>query len=383
MRILYVSQLGGGHDSYIMRIAQWLIRSGHQVVVLYLSYSRVEERRWREGDVEFIEAGLYGLHYYFSKLPFIGNRYALIVRSLEYMYVLRRVVLKEVKSNKVSIVEIPEVMYSRILLKHVPIVVRMHSLDWIWRKYADSKPVGRRSFDMFAERRLLRSASAVCSPSHALVNSVEKVCNLKICAKITPYPLDTSAWQPRHENLDNDVILFVGRVERRKGADALIRAMKRVWLVRPNAKLILVGSVDPKMDEMLESSKDDRIVIIGKVALDRLQKYYCLATLLAVPSRWDNSPNVIYEGMASGLPVVATNVGGIPELVRDGETGYLVEVDDDEALAGRIFDILTNPRLAEDMGRAAREIAISQYDIAVVADETLEHYRKVIEEWLH
>ena len=96
------------------------------------------------------------------------------------------------------------------------------------------------------------------------------------------------------------------------------------------------------------------------------------------PSHLEGMPLTVLEAMASGLPVVATPVGGTPELVRDGETGYLVPVDDPEALAGAISSVLADPAKARDMGRRGRTTVEDGFGWDAVSDRTEAVYREVL-----
>jgi starch synthase len=122
----------------------------------------------------------------------------------------------------------------------------------------------------------------------------------------------------------------------------------------------------------------ERVVFWGHVAHADLPAHYRRAAVCVVPSRWDNSPNTVYEAMGCGTPVVASRVGGIPELVVDGETGLLVPPDDPAALAEAVTTLLADPDRRARMGCTARQQALARFEAATIAAQTLELYRAAL-----
>ena len=116
-----------------------------------------------------------------------------------------------------------------------------------------------------------------------------------------------------------------------------------------------------------------RIVFAGAVEdSSRMPAWYRAADVYFHPSRADTAPYSILEAMASGLPVVATSVGGIPEQVEDGRTGFLVAPGDTEAMAARLAELLTKPEKAAAMGKRARARAVKEFDFKGLTEEFLE-----------
>jgi starch synthase len=114
------------------------------------------------------------------------------------------------------------------------------------------------------------------------------------------------------------------------------------------------------------------------VAHADLPAHYRRAAVCVVPSRWDNSPNTVYEAMGCGTAVVASRVGGIPELVTDGETGLLVPPDDPAALAEAVVTLLADPDRRARMGYRARAQALARFESATIAAQTLALYREAL-----
>jgi glycosyltransferase involved in cell wall biosynthesis len=168
-------------------------------------------------------------------------------------------------------------------------------------------------------------------------------------------------------------VTFTGTSLQRKGGTALLRAFRRRLRGRCVLNLVTPEPVEP-MDGVRVFSDirpgDRRLVeMLGRTAV------------FALPSEIDKSPYSVLEAMFAGLPVVSTNVGGIPEMVVDGETGFLVPPDDDEAIADAIEKLLADDALRVEMGLASRARAYARFDarkttadlIRVIADARALH----------
>ncbi|MFA4029619.1 MAG: hypothetical protein GDYSWBUE_000912 [Candidatus Fervidibacterota bacterium] len=174
------------------------------------------------------------------------------------------------------------------------------------------------------------------------------------------------------------LLLFVGRLVPKKGVDVLIRALARL---RCKARCTIVG--DGPMRQRLERlavqlGVDDCVTFIGSIEHTDVAKYYASASALVVPSiiasdgDRDGLPNVILEAAASSLPIVASNISGIPEFVEDGRTGLLVPAGDEEVLAEAIDKLLSNDELAKALADGAYRKLLSDF---VAEEKALELVR--------
>jgi glycosyltransferase involved in cell wall biosynthesis len=148
---------------------------------------------------------------------------------------------------------------------------------------------------------------------------------------------------------------FVGWLLPIKGPGYLLNAMTAVWQEHPDAELVFVGKGDlegPLRAQASFAGCDGRVKFLGW--RDDIPEIMSLFDVFVLPSLNEGMGRVLVEAMAAGRPVVASRVGGIPDLVRHGETGLLVAPRDDEALAASISLLLSNPRTAERMGERGR-----------------------------
>jgi phosphatidylinositol alpha-1,6-mannosyltransferase len=165
---------------------------------------------------------------------------------------------------------------------------------------------------------------------------------------------------------DRSIILTVGRIVRRKGLDTVIRALPSIADAVPNVLHLIVGT-GPDRDRLTRLAAAhgvrDRVRFEGEVAFDDLPTYYSAADVFAMPSR-ESRPDVegfglvFLEAGACATPVVGARSGGIPDAVRDDETGLLVPPDDPNALADALTRILTSDALARRLGTAGRQYTL-------------------------
>jgi glycosyltransferase involved in cell wall biosynthesis len=152
------------------------------------------------------------------------------------------------------------------------------------------------------------------------------------------------------------VIGFVGWLLPIKGPEYLIKAMEYVWPEHPEASLVFVGKGGLDLDlraQALQMSANGRVKFLGW--RNDINEIMPVFDMLVLPSLNEGMGRVLVEAMAAGKPVVASNVGGIPDLVRHGETGYLVPPADEKALADGIKKLLADPGNAWEMGQRGKE----------------------------
>lgn len=152
------------------------------------------------------------------------------------------------------------------------------------------------------------------------------------------------------------VIGFVGWLLPIKGPAYLLKAMAHIWCDHPNVSLVMVGKGELDVDlrtQALKMNANGRVKFLGW--REDIHEIMPLFDLLVLPSLNEGMGRVLVEAMAAGKPVVASEVGGIPDLVKHGETGYLVRPADEKALANGIKKLLNDPPRAKQMGRRGKE----------------------------
>ena len=169
-------------------------------------------------------------------------------------------------------------------------------------------------------------------------------------------------------------ILYAGSTDARKDLLTLLRAVDRLRRELPEVHLAIAGHVtDPGYERQVhrlvaERGLESHVAFLGLLSRDQLLREYARCSVVALASVEENAPMALIEGMAAGNPVVATRVGGIPDLVADGETGFLVPARDPAAMADRLGDLLGDPSLRSRMGCEARARARERYGLAAIAE---------------
>jgi len=173
---------------------------------------------------------------------------------------------------------------------------------------------------------------------------------------------------------------MVARLSREKGPDLFVQAASAVAAARPDVHLVLVGDgpMRAELERQIEGLNLAERFHLAGTAADTSEVYPAL-DVVCLSSRMEGIPLTLLEAMASGRPVVATNVGGIPELVEMGETGWLVAQGDMRALSEKIVWLLDNPERAVAMGRAGRRRVEESFDIRVQTGRVAALFRRVVE----
>ena len=177
---------------------------------------------------------------------------------------------------------------------------------------------------------------------------------------------------------DRKIILFVGVLRPIKGLPYLIKAM--TIIKDKNKKLLLVGDGEERdqLEDLVKKLKLEKYVtFIGKVPYDDVFKYMVVSDILVLSSLSEGLPNVILEAMAAGLPIVATRVGGIPDIVKDGENGFLIDPKNPEQIAEKINLFLEDDKLREKISKNNKQKA-KEYSWESVIERLEKIYFRVI-----
>jgi glycosyltransferase involved in cell wall biosynthesis len=158
---------------------------------------------------------------------------------------------------------------------------------------------------------------------------------------------------PDNDNYANQRILFVGGDWERKGGPELAQAFEQVLRVLPGAHLTIAGAKP--------SLTLPNCTVLGRVPLDELSAQFARASIFCLPTRLEPFGIVVLEAMLHRLPVVATNVGALPDMVRDGQTGRVIVPGDVQGLSTALIELLKDPARCRELGEAAYQLASQTY----------------------
>ncbi len=281
-----------------------------------------------------------------------------------------------------------------------PIVQMFHTLGHMKNKIATSNKERAPQERIDGENRVMDIADQIIAATPAEEEQLISLYNADP-AKISIIPpgVDLNRFQPIDKKTakrrvgipcGDANILFAGRIEPLKGIDTMLRAMallqERCPAAVENCCMAIVGGdpwaddLDDEMARLQQLCADldihDLVVFLGAKDQEILPNYYAAAEMVVMPSHYESFGMVALEAMAMGTPVIASEVGGLAHLVQDGHTGYHVPSRDPEALADRIFALLSNPHCREFLGHNAREYA-KKYSWTNIVKRMMLEYEKV------
>jgi glycosyltransferase involved in cell wall biosynthesis len=206
-------------------------------------------------------------------------------------------------------------------------------------------------------------------------------------SRTIPPGVDTDVFTPAVVPAGPPTVLYVGRIERSsawKGIGVLLRAFVEIARRLPSARLELVGAgdaVDGFRREAAALGIDDRVDFRGVLSGAELVGAYRRASVVVLPSLTDAESfgMALVEAMSCGRPVVGSRVGGIPGVVTDGQDGLLVPPGDARALAAACLTVLTDPGLADRLGRAGRQAAVSRFSWSRQLPAYLDVFRDLLD----
>ncbi len=268
---------------------------------------------------------------------------------------------------------------------------------------ADRLPLGKRigyAPLRWAVRACARRADAVIATDQSLEPVVERhlapapgqmvtIPNGLDLAEISGLagPADGLVLRRRHGlSAGETVVLSVGRLEHNKGFDVLARALAKAVTTTSSLdaqgwRWVIAGT-GPFRSTLQKLVADlglsSRVYFAGRVSDADLHGWYEAATLFIHPTRYEGSSLVTLEAMAHRRPVVATRAGGLPDKVRPGETGWLVDVEDVDGLAEAIADAVSHAERLPAMGLAGRRLVEAAFAWPVIADQTIALYRRLL-----
>jgi len=285
----------------------------------------------------------------------------------------------------------------------IPFLHMFHTLGLMKNRIARSPQEIEGEYRIQGEKKVISSANRIIAATLAEKSQLEflyETPSSKIA--VIPPGVDTRHFYPIPKDEAKEVvgipekthtILFVGRIEPLKGIDNLIQAISIIQkrgelqccphdLViiggEPNAKPEEMNAEMARLQDMVETLQIENFVIfLGKQDQQMLPYYYSAAEVVVMPSHYESFGMVALEAMACGTPVVASQVGGLAFLVRDGETGFVVPGNDVQALANRLVELIKNQELRNKLGNQSTKYA-QLYSWENISEKIAEVYKQLL-----
>jgi D-inositol-3-phosphate glycosyltransferase len=275
----------------------------------------------------------------------------------------------------------------------VPLVSTFHTLAQLKNRVAESAAEREQAVRYEIERRTMAGSDRIVALTATDRRQMIRHYGEQAPITVIPGGVDLERFSPRPQaqaraelglNVDEKILLFVGRIQRLKVPEILLRAFARLNDVP--ARLLVVGGQPGNSNESREIARlqhlaarlgiEQRTTFVGAVPHERLPLYYAAADATVMPSSYESFGLVAVESLACGTPLVATRVGGLTSIVRDGETGLLVPWRDADLFAERLRQILEDDRLRRRLAAGARQ-SVLDYGWDRIADEHLALYENM------
>ncbi|MDB5101543.1 MAG: glycosyl transferase family 1 [Cyanobacteria bacterium RYN_339] len=380
----------GGIGTYTLNVASGLAARGHDVTVIARGEGPIAPFMDQGVHVEPVDTPDRW------RLP-AGNGYVgMTMRALPFAQAAATRFKALNARHAFDVVEVPEYQGWGVgvaLAARCPVAVRLHTHTALVRRLNDVPMDLDARIIARLEHATICRGDVVLANSAALAGEARQDFGFSRIG-VLPLGIDAERFAPHDPHWlrqelglgpDTPIVLYVGRLERRKGVEALIEAFGQVRAAHPEAVLVMAGfSTDtgPNGQALLGVLRNrlealgalDNVRFMGHVAYDALPRYYAGCDLFVAPSRYEPFGMIYLEAMACGKAVVGTSVGGVPEIIQHGRTGYLVPPDDPEALAQALRELLQYPSWRERMGEAAREHVHASFSLPVIAAATERQY---------
>ena len=399
MRILLVNKfhyLRGGSEKYYFELAQLLKSKGHTVGF----FSMKHEENITTGDPE-----------YFVEEIDLNTGSKLKALDVIYSQENKRLMAKALEEFKPDIVHINNFqrqlsasIIDAIKEKNIPIVMTAHDLnpicpasimlyngevcdDCITKGYAQcikkkcvkgstlKSTLGVMEKKYYDIHKVFRKIDCIISPSEFNKNQLVNG-KLKYNEIVTLHNFVNES--ERNDYVLGDYAFYLGRLSKEKGILNLIEAIGDI----PDAKLLIAGD-GPERERIeayiSEHKLDGRITLLGYQNQDSIHKYITNSRFVVIPSICnENCPYSVLEAMEIGKPIVASRIGGIPELIADGENGYLYKADDINELKEKLMLMLDNDDKVNRFAQKSRELYESYYSPDSYYNELIKIYNKVM-----
>ena len=258
-------------------------------------------------------------------------------------------------------------------------------LKWVYPKtpflltIQEGKDLNRQPWLMrFFRYFIFKKADSITVISNYLAQYVRSQ-NSKVPISIIPNGVDVGKFKPEGEH-NPKTIITSSRLVKKNGIGDLVDAIAVVKKEVPDIKLLIVGSGEQAKELKTKSSflgLENNIEFIGEVLNDLLPKYLAKASIFVRPSLSEGLGIAFLEAMAAGLPIVATPVGGIPDFLKDGETGLFCKVNNPEDIAEKINTILSDDNLRDRLITNGRKLVEEKYTWDKIAEEFRNLYESI------
>lgn len=361
----------GGLGTSIKNMAEALSGKGEEISIIL--YGQEVEEQFKEEGLNF--------HFIKQKKFALGGWYL-------YRKHLQKQISKIIKEKGIDLIEAPDwTGITAFMNFNIPVVIRMNGTDAYFCALENRK---QKSKNRFFEREALKNAGHIISVSDFTGRKTMEVLKLNRGYEVIPNSISIENFKPSNQSPEENRILYFGTIIRKKGVLELAEIFNEVINQNKEAKLILAGRdvVDIFEDistlelfkQKLTKDATKQVEYGGALDYSMVCKEIEKASVVVLPSFAEALPMTWLEAMAMEKAMVTSNIGWAPEVMAEGETGFMVDPKKHKLYAEKILQLLNNPDLALAMGKSARRRVSEKFSTEVVAEMNIQFYSKCIKE---
>jgi glycosyltransferase involved in cell wall biosynthesis len=387
MKILYFTQLFypaifGGGEYIFYHWAKELIKKGHEVFVITQRLPKTPKNEVLDGINIFrvgSEPKLSGT----LPIGIFSNASFLLGSFFMGMKIAKKYQIDVIHSNTYIPVFSAQWCAKRLHKPHIATVhdVYFTSSDDFWKTWAKqehmswlSKFLGPRIEKMIARKKITQFHTVS-------EKSKSDLLNLEVTRKISVIPNGINIDEYKQENITlKNQVIFVGRLIFYKNIGVIIDAINKVKKNIPDVKLVIIGD-GPQKSELISKvnsqNLQSNVIFMGNVSDQEKIKQIHESKILLNPSLIEGFGIVVLEGFACGKPVLVSDSKPLSDLITESKDGFVLPSNDSDKWADKITELLSNPKLAEQMGQEGKQKVISQYSISQLTDNLIDLYHSV------
>jgi len=379
-------KLNGGSGKHTKELACGLSKLGVNVHVVFCGSE----------NIDYVEDGIN--YYSISPSPFFLNElesYALCKNVLELSYGVYKKVRKLARMFDIDIIETPLWDFNGLVCAeflNIPVVTRLQTPAKIVNNVHNLAETDDNFLFYEFEKQLINKSSGVIAISDCIADTISNTYNINFCDKLYKNYLgiEDIEFEPVNRNNDKIIIFFIGRLERRKGIANLFKAIPRILSKYNNVEFRFAGA--DTYDNILGTTFQKyfrrkykrflkNVFFLGEISNEQKEHELQSCDIFVSPSLYESFGIIFIEAMRHKKPVIGCNAGGMSEIIVNNETGILCEPDNSLDLEKALLLLIENNSIRESMGQNGYERFKKMFTREIMAKETLDIYKKVIENY--
>jgi glycosyltransferase involved in cell wall biosynthesis len=365
----------GGIQTHVPNLSRTLIKQGHEVKVVTTRQRNTRALRARLDDIDVV------------RIPFVRLPKTM---TLQYLMISTGAILWLHRRWRADLLHYhtfwPDVFTAFVLKHFMPTVYTVHESHFL--SMSEHRKLHGRL------RMALRPFNGIIAPSTELLQVARRFGVSRRSSAYIPNAVDSNKFSPNASNgvirqqygisQDTVVLLCPRRLVPKNGVNFFVKSLPHVMKEHNSVYALIIGDGPERsyLENLVRQMHlEDNVVFTGNVSNDQMPYFYVDSDIVILPSLKEATSIAGLEAMASGRPVIATAVGGLPEIVDDGVTGLLVPSRDPQALASAALRVIQCPELVSSMVQAARRRVEQEFSWDKVAQETVEVYELAMASW--